>query len=221
MYQVIRELVNNDKFYCDGDLGMRMVSQNPRVCEQIEAHTEQNCTYFCKTFADFITKKSVNCTGCNTGGNGGWTLANVSNPGCNSTSTVNDTTIRKTKKKFDTLCKNQAVDVGQEIVASDGVVYYSSRPWATFGQTQNDGNGGVCRSFSPPGGPVIRADQNGIDIAYKTFCIDVDGFPAEGSANCDDAKDICPFGFGIRADGKILNGARADIWIKKDIQNRG
>ena len=27
-----------------------------------------------------------------------------------------------------------------------------------------------------------------------------------------------PFGFGIRADGKILNGKRADEWLKKSIQ---
>jgi len=27
-----------------------------------------------------------------------------------------------------------------------------------------------------------------------------------------------PFGYGIRADGKILIGARADVWLEKDFQ---
>ena len=53
---------------------------------------------------------------------------------------------------------------------------------------------------------------------YKILCIDPDGIPKDGSENCDDKKDICPFGYGIRADGKILTGARADEWLEKDLQ---
>jgi len=48
---------------------------------------------------------------------------------------------------------------------------------------------------------------------------EIDGFDeTKGSENCDDVKDICPFGYGVRADGKILPGARADKWIKKELQ---
>ena len=53
-------------------------------------------------------------------------------------------------------------------------------------------------------------DSNGFDSNYKIFCMDIDE-PNEGEI---------PFGFGIRADGKILNGARADEWMNKSIQNK-
>ena len=46
------------------------------------------------------------------------------------------------------------------------------------------------------------------DIAYKIYCIDVDGFN----------KGEDPFGYGIRADGKILNGKRAEEWQIKTLQ---
>ena len=58
----------------------------------------------------------------------------------------------------------------------------------------------------------------GFDAIYKPVCIDVDGIPKDGSKNCDDIKDICPFGYGVRADGKILSGARADEWLEKGFQ---
>ena len=44
------------------------------------------------------------------------------------------------------------------------------------------------------------------DDSYKIFCIDIDG---EGG--------VKPFGFGVRADGKIMTGARADRWLERDL----
>lgn len=41
---------------------------------------------------------------------------------------------------------------------------------------------------------------------YKPFCIDIDG---EGG--------VKPFGFGVRADGKIMTGARADRWLEREL----
>ena len=65
---------------------------------------------------------------------------------------------------------------------------------------------------------IIELHINNWTFATIPFCIDVDGIPAGGSANCDDKKDICPFGYGIRVDGKIVTGARANEWIAKSIQ---
>ena len=45
-------------------------------------------------------------------------------------------------------------------------------------------------------------------MVYRVVCLDVDGFDKEENS----------FGYGIRADGKILTGKRADEWIKKSIQ---
>ena len=43
--------------------------------------------------------------------------------------------------------------------------------------------------------------------------VDIDGIPAE--ANRDDCVNECPFGYGIRADGKIIPGFRAQEWMQK------
>ena len=45
---------------------------------------------------------------------------------------------------------------------------------------------------------------------YKYFCMDIDGI--------NQGED--PFGYGIRVDGKIILGARAQEWIKKSIQEK-
>ena len=52
--------------------------------------------------------------------------------------------------------------------------------------------------------------ENGFDIAYEIFCIDVD------SIN----KGEDSFGYSIKADGKIITGARADAWLQKSIQEK-
>ena len=68
----------------------------------------------------------------------------------------------------------------------------------------------IClRYFSPPRQkPANYADLNGNDISYKIMCIDVDGI----------GKGEDPFGYGIRADGKVLLGLRAETWSNKSIQ---
>jgi len=78
----------------------------------------------------------------------------------------------------------------------------------------------LSRLFSPPNEhPAYVGNGEGSDIVYKVFCVDVDGFDeSKGSDNCDDSKDVCPFGYGIRADGKILPGTRADEWMEKGLQ---
>jgi len=70
--------------------------------------------------------------------------------------------------------------------------------------------------FSPPGQhPANYGDEDGFDISYKIFCMDVDGIP--NSATETECGNECPFGYGIRADGKILNGARAEEWLKRGL----
>mgnify|MGYP006916097546 CR=1 FL=1 len=56
----------------------------------------------------------------------------------------------------------------------------------------------------------------GLDSIYKIFCVDIDGIP--DNVTKTDCVNECPFGYGIRADGKIMNGKRADEWLEKDIQ---
>ena len=53
-------------------------------------------------------------------------------------------------------------------------------------------------------------DDFGSDRIYAIFCMDIDGL--------NQGED--PFGYGIRVDGKILTGKRADEWLEKSIQEK-
>ena len=138
------------------------------------------------------------------------------------------------RKILDKQCKFFAQHVKEEIVLADGVVFYQSGPWATFGINEanyrnhtNDFEGTticqgenatssscVSRFFSPVNGPVKYYDNNGFDVMYKIICIDIDGIPdGVNSVNC---KNECPFGYALRADGKILAGTRAQEWLERD-----
>jgi hypothetical protein len=46
--------------------------------------------------------------------------------------------------------------------------------------------------------------------------MDVDGI--HPNANDKDCVNECPFGYGVRANGKVLFGARAEEWLNKSIQ---
>ena len=46
--------------------------------------------------------------------------------------------------------------------------------------------------------------------------MDIDGLGKNSTnSNCDNE---CPFGYGLREDGKIIAGARAQQWLQKSIQ---
>ena len=215
---VVSELVSSNQ-YCAGDLGLK------NDCKT----TITNYNEFCSAFAELVKTKKVNCKSTAVGpfNNGMVFLSNESawghlNPSCAQTpivSTVNTETIAATKIAMDTGCKGSAKNVGKEIVTADDIVYYDGSTNVQFGFSGLY-NGVSFRHFSSPNQSYkCYKDQNGFDIAYKVFCVDVDGFDeSKGSDDCDDINDICPFGYGIRVDGKILPGARADEWIEKEIQ---
>ena len=51
------------------------------------------------------------------------------------------------------------------------------------------------------------SDNVGFYFVYNAFCLDID--------EINQGED--PFGYGIRIDGKILTGARADEWLERDV----
>ncbi len=148
--------------------------------------------------------------------------------------TVTQEEIDKTKGLLDKACKEHTEE-GEEIKTTDNIVYYEiSTIYAKFGSACPgvSKENGLLKEGEPEPEKQYRCfgkyawqeryryeDQDGMDNAYKTFCIDVDGIPSGGSGNCDDVKDVCPFGYGIRADGKILSGKRADEWLAKSLNN--
>ena len=181
LYKVINELVNSDQYYKDGDLGLMPDGSNV-----------SSATYFCETFADIISTKSVNCSN-----------ATTDNIYFSPSKEVNNRLLKveqsMPKSDLDDSCKYYAETIGEEISATDNVVYYQTCPYRHFGWRDDTG-----RLFRD----VI--DSNGFNEIYKVFCIDIDGI----------GKGEDPFGYGIRADGKILTGARADEWLAKSIQEK-
>ena len=203
--QVINTLVTSDKYFLAGDLG---VSANGDLIDG--THTGDK-TYLCNSMADVLSTKSVNCSDYDGLSTFDYNILLAINWSNNS------------YKRVDNTCRDAAVHVGEEIVTPDGIVFYQAAPGYTyhragFMNNEFDNNGNII--------DVEHADKplytisKGFYITGKIFCIDVDGIPAGGSANCDDIKDICPFSYGIRWDGKIIDGARAKEWLEKDISGK-
>ena len=212
---VIRELVNSDKYYANGDLGIRADGT------LIDGHHEGDIKYFCQTFADIVSTKEVNCSENSTNTSEAYSRIDI---GYTSASETDDR-VEIAKTITDDRCKETGTIIGAEIVTSDNIIYYQTTPRITFGINwveelkMNDEYGAtifcyendeVClnaRLFGPSNYPYHK-DIYGNDRVYKIFCMDIDGIN----------KGEDPFGYGIRADGKIFLGARAQEWLKKSIQ---
>ena len=203
---VIRELVSSDRYYQNGDLGTRA---NGVLVDRTH---DGDFTYFCETFADVISTKSVNCSEGVLNNYGSFQIGETD-------SKVTEEGRNEKKSQVDSICALEEVqkNYGNSIVTTDGIHFYESGPERTFGSNSSAWNAEegkpadetrTTRTFAGPNDTPYFKDINGFDISYKYFCMDIDG-PNTGEA---------PFGFGIRADGKILNGARADEWLKKSIQ---
>ena len=186
---IIRELTSSERYYKNGDLGVK-------PDDTLLIADSKYYTYFCETIAEIVTIKSKNCS----------EVAGA-NPYIQLSSTEDAATYTKpseAKKQLDSYCKAQAATIGAEIVTPDDVVWYQTSPQSTFGKY----NTGTTRLYSQPDGKINYPDENGFDRIYKVFCIDIDGI----------GQGEDPFGYGIRSDGKIFTGARADEWANKSIQ---
>ena len=206
---VIRELVSSEKYFKDGDLGIKADGTQLKTQEDV-ANYSSNRKYFCKAFSDVLSTKSVDCRDFNTGAS---TYILLSNGKYDSDTTpaspyaITTAGVASSKQQLDNECASIESTVAAEIVTSDDISIYQTKSRYTFGSTMKPENGGK-RIFAPPKTKATFYDQNGMDIAYKILCIDID------EMNSGEA----PFGYGIRADGKILTGARADEWIEKAVQ---
>ena len=202
LYRVINELVSSDKYYADGDLGIRPNG------DLIDGTHSGDYTYFCNSIADVLSAKLVNCSSCGT---------------VSIHSARVDIREAQQKEQMDNVCSQLQTVIGAEITTTDNIVYYQTTPKVPFGALGNKitwGSEGTdtcseavqgattcaTRLFNSP----VHTDQNGFNRIYKIFCIDVDGI-SNGEA---------PFGYGIRYDGKIWAGERADKWLEKSIQEK-
>ncbi len=210
---VIRELVNSDKYYANGDLGIKPDGT------LIDGTHEGDYKYFCQTFADIVTAKNINCRD-NAVSSMKYSYTAF---GCMPSGEYCG---ENAKTELDEICKELNQTNNAEITTSDGIIYYLTSPRTTFGASQytmcinsqgDEITDDIINSCYPDyisrnarlfEANEYHADANGFIRIYKPLCMDIDGME----------KGEDPFGYGIRVDGKILTGARADEWINKSMQ---
>ena len=210
----ISELVNSDSYYLDGDLGLKPDGTLVN-CDM----GEENCSYLCKTFADMIPTKYVNCitedTNLGAASNfiSGCPYSNSMDifQNCNGLYSITQEDFLKKKQNMDKRCKQAlGTEYYKQIITTDGIYFWDNNPSGSIGQTYYDNGAG--------GRLTDLKDKDGFSVKYKYFCMDIDGVP--DGATADDCINECPFGYGIRFDGKVMNGQRADEWMNKSIQNK-
>ena len=109
---------------------------------------------------------------------------------------------------LDKICRLASVEIGHpEIITTDNVHWFQGSPAIMY--NRNHIHETEVKLFQ------IK-DSYGKPRIYKAFCIDIDGKP--DNATADNCVNECPFGYGVRQDGKILYGKRAQEWMKKKIQ---
>jgi len=206
----ILELVSSDKYFLGGDLGMRADGV------QLTNNKNEYITYFCNSFADVISTKNINCKiensevydmgiiDCYEERD---TVAKfVAN--CNGKPFPTPEKLISQKKLLDQVCRNNAHNEKASLITDvDGINYIEINSYSTFGKLSSEFN---KRKYASPYETPLLYDNNGFDVVYKYFCIDIDELN-EGEE---------PFGYGMRADGKIMNGFRADEWLSKTIQEK-
>ena len=203
--KVISELINNDKYYGEDFSkkpdGTHLLGGFANCSDKnVVTNDETVIKYFCETFADVVSTKSVNCSTVKTGGDDYKTFIAICDEQEATTSWWKHT-IEEGKELFDKACLETAESVGEEIVTTDDIVFYQANPQATFGIVWGDGNNCLQE--------LLFSLSDSISLSYyKPFCMDIDGIN----------KGEPPFGYGIRIDGKILTGKRADEWINKSMQ---
>ena len=219
---VIRELVTSDRYYKDGDLGMRPNG------DLIDGHHDGDTTYFCETFADMVTVKINNCQDYVTEMGTTMFIRPQLNIG-ESPNGVIKQTLEQAQENADEICKRITENISEPaIILNDGVSFFENYPINTFGISYQDNNnsyktgeeeeancvnGGVTaatcakRMFSSPSETPTQQDVNGFDRMYRVFCLDIDDFKS--------GED--PFGYGVRADGKIVTGKRALEWLEREV----
>ena len=189
----IRELVNSDEYYLNGDLGIKADGT------LLDGSHVGDCTYFCETLSQIINYKSKSCSEKCSASDITTTFSievEADSPYCNQGENKN-----YCLSEIDKICKS-STDSGPEIVAADGIVYYQIESAAPFGASTKISNWDGSERFWK-----LKSDK-GFIRTYKSFCMDIDGIN----------KGEDPFGYGIRVDGKILYGARAQEWMQKSIQ---
>lgn len=178
LHNGIKELVTSDKYYLNGDLG---VKRNGELVD--------NAGYLCQTLVDTLQAKGAIC--------------HVSE---DESGILQEVTLDAIASGVDAPCEaNQRED----IVLANGAVIYIIDSNTTFGAV-NEANERIFNNpeFYYSMFPSTFAGLSNVDTTYKVICLDIDGIN-QGER---------PFGYAVRADGKIVNGKRAEEWLEKSLR---
>ena len=213
--KVINELVSSGEHYTVGDLGVKPDG------ELINGTHNGDNEYLCQTFAGVLNIKKINCSNAKTVTNGPSNWISYVDVGIVDNGSYDDT-FESAAIKVDESCKIRQEAVGAEIVTNSNIIYFSANPLALYGQTWDENDvvalNKHCAEQNPDYASLcnlrfwkgLHKDIYGNERLYRTFCMDIDGIN----------KGEEPFGYGIRADGKILLGKRAQEWLNKSIQEK-
>lgn len=215
----IRELVSSDRYYSNGDLGIKA---DKTLIDG--THTGDN-EYLCKTLGDMVNAKSSDCTFAGKTNEDDYITTTIEGSAECSNSAAEASRYETIKNDIDEACATNCQNVAY-VELADGSYFYETAPRSCFGigfgQQLTNENGSDCaslhgaacthpaRHYSAATDATTHPDCNGFDRVYKTLCVDIDEL----------CKGEAPFGYGVRVDGKILNGARADEWLTKPIQEK-
>lgn len=195
LFKVISELVSNEKYYTNGDLGVKANGDNVSETD-----------YFCHSFSDILTTKQVLCSS-----------ATPATPSDSNTDVIKESNFddyETFQEEFDKQCKEKESSIDNKIQTIDKIYYYELNPQDPFGAIA-DPKIGFNNSFNNQYYEVWNhksaSDNNnfksGFYFTYKPFCMDID--------EINNGED--PFGYGIRVDGKIVLGKKATEWNEKPI----
>ena len=222
----IRELINSDKYYLDGDLGTRANGQ------LIDGSHDGDYAYFCRTLSDVISTKEINCSERNSGlGSEKYGII-IFQLDQNCTPEGQKADFLLHRQNADDACSVLQTNADSYFVTSDGITYFEGDSYYIYGMLWEDSltnvGGGNClnfpginpvycetsktlRLFSDPNSDfVTHPGCDGFDRVYRLVCMDIDGLN----------KGEAPFSYGVRADGKIISGVRAQEWLQKSIQEK-
>ena len=208
--KVVNELVMSDRYYKDGDLGVKADG------EVLDNTHENDNKYFCETFADVLAVKINNCSKIETilpqyGNSWIFSENGKTNQWKEETQTADEF---KTSDFVDKTCKEVGISyAAEEIVTPDNIIYFQAFPNSPFGLRHTSGCGWseeLNRCLEINERVFTTYTFNGMLSVYTIFCMDIDGI--------NQGED--PFGYGIRVDGKIILGARAQEWLNKNIQDK-
>ena len=204
--KVINELASSEQFYSAGDLG-----------KDNKGNWVEDTSYFCLTFSDLVNSKDINCEKL---------TISTANDIISSDWEYNGTKENdwKLDTALDDICKTSKNK--NYVTTADGITYWENDSTSPFGiedKNTSDRNFYYGKMNTAKCGKDQQADLeeygddyvsicygNGFYYVYKPFCMDIDGI-GEGED---------PFGYGIRIDGKIILGARAQEWLEKNIQDK-